>query len=172
MTLKSCVGPAQPARVGVMTILAETLAFVTFGGAVNGAIWVFPLATRPIAVFEFSHINVAPDGVETNVEGVIVAFGQTSKSDGLFIVGVGLTVIWKFIGALSQPSSVFFTEIVVETFAFVAFAAEMKVGKLPIPLALARPTAIFEFVQLNTETPVFGVAEKAAVVTVAAGQTV
>jgi hypothetical protein len=52
-----------------------------------------PLAARPIAVFEFVQVNVAPVGELLKVEGGTVAPGQYIELEGALATGCGLTVI-------------------------------------------------------------------------------
>ena len=62
--------------------------------------------------------------------------------------GVGLTVMVNDTGRLIQPSCVFVTWILETIGTFVAFVA-MKAGRLPVPLAAARPIEVLELVQLK-----------------------
>ena len=52
-----------------------------------------PLAARPIAVFEFVQVNVAPVGELLNDVSGTVAPGQTTELEGTLAIGCGLTVI-------------------------------------------------------------------------------
>ena len=51
-----------------------------------------PLAARPIAVFEFVQVNVAPAGELLKVEAGTVASGQYIELEGTLAMGCGLTV--------------------------------------------------------------------------------
>ena len=64
------------------------LAFI----AVKEGMFPDPLAARPIAVFEFVQVNVAPVGELLKVESGTVAPGQYIVLEGTFAIGFGLTV--------------------------------------------------------------------------------
>src|ERR1041385_1712259 len=85
------VAPVHPPSVGVMVIvpvIALPVAFV----AVKDGVLVLPLAARPIEVFEFVQVNVAPAGLLANVFAATVAPAQTVTLDSATTVGSGFTV--------------------------------------------------------------------------------
>ncbi len=73
-------------------MVAEICAVPVFV-AVNDAIFPDPLDARPIAVFEFVHVQDPPVGVVAKVVAGMTSFLQTVILDGTETVGVGFTVI-------------------------------------------------------------------------------
>ena len=62
---------------------------------VNEGIFPFPLAARPIVVFEFTHENVVPDTVPEKLIWVVLSLLQIDWLATEFTVGEGLTEIEK-----------------------------------------------------------------------------
>ena len=89
VTLKVMGVPAHPLRVGVTVIIPTIFAPVLLVGAFHDVILPVPLATRPIAVFEFVHAKVAPVGLLTKLPILMVEPGQTAISVIVLTAGVG-----------------------------------------------------------------------------------
>ena len=84
--------PVQPANVGV-TVIVPVIGVVPVLVAANAGVLPLPLAARPIAVFEFVQLNVAPEGVLVKEEAATVPPLQIVMFAGTVTVGVGFTVI-------------------------------------------------------------------------------
>ena len=83
--------PAHPAKVGVTELVAVIAADVVLV-AVNVGVLPVPLAAKPIAVFEFVHANVAPEGILVNALAGTYAPLHTVLFAGTVTVGKGFTV--------------------------------------------------------------------------------
>ena len=84
--------PTQLFTVEVTEIVAVIGLFPVFV-AVNEAISPVPLATKPIAVFEFVHANVPPDGLLVKFVAATLPLLHTVMFAGTVTVGAGFTVI-------------------------------------------------------------------------------
>jgi hypothetical protein len=84
--------PMQIPIVGtieIVPVIEDVPEFV----AVNDGVFPVPLATKPIAVFEFVHANVAPAGTLANAEAGTIAPLQNVIFVGGVKTGIGFTVI-------------------------------------------------------------------------------
>jgi hypothetical protein len=73
----------------IVALIADVVALV----AVKEGTFPDPPAARPIAVFEFVQVNVAPAGELLNDVSGTVAPGQTTELEGTLAIGCGLIVI-------------------------------------------------------------------------------
>lgn len=108
-----------------------------------------PLAARPIAVFEFVHVNVAPAGMLLKLVAATVPLAQSVILAGTLAVGNGFTVmVYVEEGPVHDAGAalVGVTVIVAVIGNKVALVA-VKLPIFPEPLA-ARPMAVFEFIQV------------------------
>ena len=96
--------PTQVANVGVIVIV-ETIGLAVTLVAVKIGVLVTPLAAKPIAVFEFVHVNEAPAGVLANVFAGTEAPAQTTTFASAVTVGNGFTVTVEM-AVLLQPDVV------------------------------------------------------------------
>jgi hypothetical protein len=138
--------PAQPPSVGVtvtVPVIALDVAFVV----VKEGVLVLPLAARPMPVFEFVHVNVAPVGLLTKVLAGAVTPGQKLRFASATTVGIGFTVIVYVLGVPTHPARVGVI-VIVPVIALPVPLVAVNEGVLVLPLA-ARPIAVLEFVQVN-----------------------
>ena len=87
--VKDCGAPEQP-LIGVTVIVAvigDDAAFVN----VKFEIFPVPFAAKPIAVFEFVHVNVAPLTELENVNAPVCSPAQKVLFDGTLTSGAGFT---------------------------------------------------------------------------------
>ena len=144
--VKLIVEPTQVPSVGVAVMVLVIGAAVAFV-AVKAGIFPLPFAARPIAVFEFVQLNVAPAGVLAKVLIGTAVPAQKVKLGSGVATGNGLTVIVKLLGNPTQVPKVGVTDIVPVMGAAVPLVAP-KAGMLPLPLA-PKPMAVLELVQVN-----------------------
>ncbi len=135
--------PAQPFRVGVTAIVPVMGVDPPFVPT-KVAMLPDPPAPKPIAVFEFVHVNVEPAGVLVNAAGETLP-PHCAILAGTFATGVGLTVITYVSVTPIQPFNVGVTTIEPVSTVDPALVA-VKLGWFPVPDA-PNPIAVFEFVQ-------------------------
>lgn len=73
--------PVHPFKVGVTVIVPVIFAAVPLAGAIQGLIFPIPLAGSPMAVFEFIHVKLEPEGALPKFGKEMVAPGQTATFD-------------------------------------------------------------------------------------------
>jgi hypothetical protein len=130
--------PGQVPEKGVTVIVAvigEVVLFV----AVNEGILPEPLAPRPIAVFEFVQVYVAPVVVLVKFIAATVPLLHAVMFAGWVTKANGFTVIVYVVGVPTQPLAVGVTVIVPESGLAVVLVA-VKEAMFPVPLA-ASPIA-------------------------------
>lgn len=137
-------GPVHPLNVGV-TLTTPLIDADPELVAVKEGVFAVPFAPRPIAVFEFVHANVAPDGVLAKLIAATAVPPHAVTFVTAFTVGPGLTVMVYEEGVPEQPPIVGVTVITALTGEAPVFIA-LNEGTFPVPLA-ARPMVVFEFVQ-------------------------
>ena len=81
--------PGHPLEDGVTVIVPVIFDPVLFVGAFQLGILPLPVAAKPIAILEFVHENVAPDGILTKLPILIDAPGQTAMLFICVTVGAG-----------------------------------------------------------------------------------
>lgn len=94
-------GPVQLFRVGI-TVIVAVIGEVVLLIAKNEGILLVPAETRPIAVFEFVQVYVAPAGVLKKTPSGIVAPAQKVKLGGTVTIGSGETATSKTVGEPTQ----------------------------------------------------------------------
>jgi hypothetical protein len=140
-------GPVHGVIVGV-TVIVPVMGEAVVLVPTNDGTFPAPPAARPIAVFEFVQLNVAPAGVLAKALAGIVAPAQTVMLGIGVTTGFGLTVIVYVSGIPGQgfPAIVGVT-VTVEVIGVLPALTVVKDGTLPEPLA-PRPIAVFELVQV------------------------
>ncbi len=98
--VKVAGGPVQLFRVGITVIVAVIGALVLLT-ALNEGILFIPDETRPIAVFEFVQLYVAPAGVLKKTPSGIIDPTQKVKLWGTVTIGNGETATSK---TLAEPT--------------------------------------------------------------------
>jgi len=111
VTVKVTGALAQPLAVAVTDIVAVILKLVRFAGAAYETIFPAPLVAKPIAALLLVQLKMAPATLLENAPGLIELVGQTIILETAATTGVGLTVIEKFMGELTQLFNVAVTAI-------------------------------------------------------------
>jgi hypothetical protein len=94
--LVKLIVPAQPAADGVIVIVPN-IADVLGSAAVKDAIFPNPVAPRPIAVFEFTQLNVVPATLPVNTSATVADPLHAAWLPGVTVnTGIGLIVIVMF----------------------------------------------------------------------------
>jgi len=89
ITVKIIGVPGHPLEDGVTVIVPVIFDPVLFVGAFQLGIFPLPLVAKPIAILEFVHKNVAPDGVLAKLPMLIGEPGQTAILVTCITVGAG-----------------------------------------------------------------------------------
>lgn len=93
--------PTQPFKVGVTVIVAVIGALVVLV-AVKASMFAFPVAAKPIAVFEFVQVKVAPVGTVVKTAAGIVAPAHTVVFVGTVTTG-GVPIVMVCVEMSTQP---------------------------------------------------------------------
>lgn len=135
---------------GVIVIVAVTGA-VPLLIAVKAGMLPAPLAARPMAVFEFVHVNTVPGTVPVGVTAVVIVLWHSAWSEMAATFGVGLTVIVKVVGVpeqISVPLVKRGVTVMVDVTGVVPLLTAVKAAMLPEPLA-ASPMLVLLLVHAN-----------------------
>jgi hypothetical protein len=135
----------HPFAVAVTEMVPLILKLVRFAGAAYEVISPDPVAANPIAILLLVQLNMAPATLLEKVPGFIVLVGQTIISDIADTTGVGLIVIEKFMGVLTQLLRVAVTAIFPTNADPVKFTGAIYEAIFPVPEA-PKPIVILLFV--------------------------
>jgi hypothetical protein len=139
--------PLHPPAVGVMVIVAATLALPVLI-ALNEAILPLPLATRPMEVVLFVQLNTVFGTAKVEAKSIdpVAEPLQTVMDETAFTVGFGFTVIVNVIGVPGHPFAVGVTVMSPEIAPLVALVV-VKAGIVAVFPEAAKPIAELLFVQ-------------------------
>ena len=135
--------------VGV-TVIVPVIGVVPPFTAVNAAILPVPPAPRPMAVLLLIQLYEEPATAPVNVIAVVIAPAHTVWLLTAFTVGIGLTVIVKFLGIPGHVTPAFVNTgvtVMVATTTVVPPLMAVKDAIFPVPLA-GKPIDVLLFVQL------------------------
>jgi hypothetical protein len=110
-----------------------------------------PLAAKPIEGVSLTQLNVVPATAPVNVMSAVLAPLHNTWSVGSTTVGVGFTVIVKFVVLPAHPLNTGVT-VMVDTTGVLPVFTPANAAMLPLPLA-ASPIEVFVLVQLNVVPP-------------------